>query len=319
MNAGARNARRGSSSDNFYLRFWGVRGSHSSPLSTHLGVGGNTSCVELFLGGDTVLCDAGTGIIEYGKYAMAQEDSSRKLLLLLTHYHWDHICGLPFFTPAFLPNWNISIFAPGETVVEVKRNIDSQMQTPYFPVGTEVWMANLKYLEPYLMEINYGNSLISRFSVRHPGQTYGYRIRARGNDIVYISDNECSFYDSDQDDQTFSRENSDERQLLEKIKEEEYRSQLRMIQDADILIHDAQYLREEYEIKRGWGHSCYEDIVNVAIDANVKNLYLYHHDPEHDDGTIKAIHKDSKKIISRRKSNMHCFVAREGMQVDFGA
>lgn len=297
-----------------YLRFWGVRGSYAAPFPTHLKVGGNTSCVEINVDDHILVCDAGTGIIPLGNKLVAGA-KYKELLIVLTHYHWDHICGLPFFVPAFIPDWKIKFFGPGESIQEVKQKLDSQMQAPYFPVGTETWMANIDYVNPRETKLSTGPIEVTYHSVHHPGTTYGYKIKAAGKNIIYVSDNECQFLDKSikQKMTEFSKE---EQAMFEAMNREEYEYELKTIQDADILIHDAQYTPEDYEAKRGWGHSCYVDVVNYAIDANVKELYLYHHDPYNNDDAVDAIYEKSLQIIQKRGASLKCHIAREGMEVE---
>ena len=296
-----------------YLRFWGVRGSYAAPFPTHLKVGGNTSCVEINVDDHLLICDAGTGIIPFGNTIAGQTDN-KELLIVLTHYHWDHICGLPFFVPAFIPDWKINFFGPGQSVQEIKQNLDSQMQAPYFPVGTETWMANINYLDPKQTNIKHGPIDISYYSVHHPGITYGYKMKVADKTIIYVSDNECQFLDKSIK-QKMTEFSEEEQEMFEAMNREEYEYELQSIKDADILIHDAQYTPEDYETKRGWGHSCYVDVVNYAIDAGVKELYLYHHDPYNNDDAVDNIYKKSLEIIKERNASLKCFVAREGMEI----
>jgi phosphoribosyl 1,2-cyclic phosphodiesterase len=297
-----------------YLHFWGVRGSYASPFPSHLKVGGNTSCVEVTVGDEIVICDAGTGIIPLGNKLVA-ESEIKDVLIILTHYHWDHICGLPFFVPAFIPDWNINFFGPGESIQEIKQNLDSQMQAPYFPVGTETWMANINYIEPRETAIKKGNIDVSYYGAHHPGITYGYKIKAAGKTIIYVSDNECQFLDKSIK-QKMTEFSEEEQEMFEAMNREEYEYELQLIQGADILIHDAQYTPKDYEMKRGWGHSCYVDVVNYAIDAEVKELYLFHHDPYNNDEAIDKIDEHCQQIIKERNSSLKCFIAREGMKVE---
>lgn len=297
-----------------YLRFWGVRGSYASPFPTHLKVGGNTSCVEISMDEHTVICDAGTGIIPLGNKLVA-ENKTKDILIVLTHYHWDHICGLPFFVPAFIPDWKINFFGPGESIQEIKQNLDSQMQAPYFPVGTETWMAQVNYIEPRETKINRGPIDITYYGVHHPGITYGYKINACNKTIIYVSDNECQFLDKSIK-QKMTEFSEEEQEMFEAMNREEYEYELQSIHGADILIHDAQYTPEDYEAKRGWGHSCYIDVVNYAIDAEVKELYLYHHDPYNDDDAIDKIYDKSQEVIQKRNASLKCYVAREGMEIE---
>jgi len=300
---------------NAYLRFWGVRGSYTAPFETHLEIGGNTSCVEIRVDDHVLLCDAGTGLINFGNEIIKQQDI-RKLLIIMTHYHWDHINGLPFFVPAFVPDWNIGLFGPGQSAKDIEESVSAQMKAPFFPVGTETWLANINYLGPTEdQSFSHGPIAISYTNVHHPGTTYGYRIKANGKTILYISDNECLYLDKSIK-QKYEELSEEERKLYDQMSAEEYESEIQMIQGADILIHDAQYTPEDYDKKRGWGHSCYIDTVNTAIDAGVSELYLYHHDPNYDDVKMEEIEKHTQEIIKERNSSLQCSLAREGMKID---
>lgn len=295
---------------NSYLRFWGVRGSYAAPFATHLKVGGNTSCVEICDGDHLLVCDAGTGIIPLGNQLMKQSEL-REMMVILTHYHWDHISGLPFFVPAFSPEWKIHFFGPGQNSAEIEKLFSNQMKAPYFPVGTETWLAEVHYRTAENGQINYGPINIKFNNVHHPGVTFGYRITVGAKTIIYISDNECLFLEKSIN-QKYQEFTNEEKELFDEMKKEEYQAELDLIKDADILIHDAQYTPEDYKLKRGWGHSCYIDTVNLAIDADVKELYLYHHDPNYDDDAIDAMHKKSLELVSERSSELKCHIAREG-------
>lgn len=297
------------------LQFWGVRGSHPAPFSTHLGVGGNTSCVEIRTDDHLLICDAGTGIIPLGK-RLIQQDKIREIFILLTHYHWDHVCGLPFFVPAFSADWKIDFFGPGDNPALIEKHISMQMQSPYFPVGTESWLANINYLKPNSgNSLSYGPMKIGFSSVHHPGPTYGYKIIVNGKTIVYASDNECKFIEKSIQHNT-NQFNEDERQLFSEMIQEEHQSELNLFRNVDVLIHDAQYTADDYTKKRGWGHSCYIDTVHTAIDANVKELYLFHHDPTYTDEIIAGIYQSANEIIKEENSSLICHVAKEGMIVD---
>lgn len=298
--------------DPCYLRFWGVRGSYAAPFESHLGVGGNTSCVELRAGDSLIVCDAGTGIIPLGEHLIATE-SPRDLLVLMTHYHWDHICGLPFFVPAFRRDWRVRFFGPGRDALEIERSIAAQMKAPYFPVETETWQADIAYLEPQSAGLRHGPFLVRHGGVHHPGVTYGYRIEIAGQTVVYVSDNEFMFLDRSL--ATAGHLSAEDRAIFRSVISEERNAELSLIRDADILIHDAQYTEEAYVAKRGWGHSCYIDTVNAAIDAGVKTLYLFHHDPGNDDRVVEEMLARSRALIAERASGLHCDIAREGLVI----
>ncbi len=298
-----------------YLRFWGVRGSYSAPIKSHLGVGGNTSCVEIRVGDHILICDAGTGLINFGNEILKQS-KIKELLIILTHYHWDHICGLPYFVPAFTPNWDISIFGPGQSEKDIEEYVSAQMKAPFFPVGTETWLASINYPKPPEdHKMSYGPISFSYQNVHHPGTTYGYRINANGKTVLYISDNECLYLEKSVK-QKYQEMSKEEQGLYDRMQKEEYEDELKLLQGADILIHDAQYTLEDYEKKRGWGHSCYIDTVNTAIDAEVGELYLYHHDPTYDDNAMEAIQTHAQDIVKQRNSSMKCYIAREGTIID---
>jgi phosphoribosyl 1,2-cyclic phosphodiesterase len=297
-----------------YVRFWGVRGSYPAPFGTHMKVGGNTPCVEIRLGQRVLIFDAGTGIIPLGDELMKQSEI-RELHVILTHYHWDHISGLPFFVPAFVPGWKINIFGPGDEPDELETRLADQMKAPYFPVETETWLADITYDTPHPKSIEIGDISISSFTLHHPGITYGYRINVNGKTIVYAPDNELSFIHQSIEDRK-AEFDEDERQLLDDMKEEDKWRGIEFMSDVDMVIHDAQYTAEDYGRKRGWGHSCYIETVASAVDAGVKQLFLFSHDPSYDDEKIDGLHRHTQEIIMERQSKMVCHVAREGMLID---
>lgn len=299
-----------------YLKFWGVRGSYPAPFATHLKTGGNTSCVEIRVDDQVLVCDAGTGIIPFGN-SLVNEGNIDEITVILTHYHWDHISGLPFFVPAFIPGRTINFFGPGETKREMEAHISDQMKAPYFPVETETWLAQVRYMSPRHRPLQVGPITVDPFNVHHPGSTYGYRIQAKGKTIVYASDNELSFINQSIEARK-GEFDEHEQELLEAMKQEEHRRTIEFMEGVDLLIHDAQYTPEDYVKKRGWGHSCYVDTVNAAIDAEVKELYMFHLDPNYPDTFVDELHAQANAIVRDRGSDLICHVAREGVAVELG-
>lgn len=297
-----------------YLRFWGVRGSYPAPYGSHLRVGGNTSCVELRVDNHILICDGGTGIIPLGNSLMTQPDL-KEVTIIITHYHWDHISGLPFFVPAFVPGWKVNLFGPGNSRQEIERRISGQMIDPYFPVEVEMWLAEINYLMTNNNQIEYGPFNIQTFNVHHPGSTFGYRIQVHDKVIIYASDNELAFIDK----AIAAREhefNATELALVKGMQEEEREAAIELVKNAHLFIHDAQYTPEDYAKKRGWGHSCYLDTANFAMAANAKHLYLFHVDPNYNDSKIEDLHRVAIKLIHERDSTMECHIAREGLIID---
>jgi phosphoribosyl 1,2-cyclic phosphodiesterase len=297
-----------------YIRFWGVRGSYPAPFGSHMRVGGNTSCVELRVDNHILICDGGSGIIPLGNHLMGQQDI-KEVTIILTHYHWDHISGLPFFVPAFVPGWKVNIHGPGGDREFLEKYISGQMLAPYFPVEVETWLAEINYLASPQNQLEYGPFQIESFNVHHPGSTFGYRITVHDKMIVYVSDNELSFIDKNIAERRPELE-PEELQLIEAMQLEERDKALESIYQAEVFIHDAQYTPEDYAKKRGWGHSCYIDTAYFAMDAQVQQLYLFHVDPNYNDTKIEDLHRATIKLIHERQSKMECHIAREGLIID---
>ncbi|MDZ7751292.1 MAG: MBL fold metallo-hydrolase [Gammaproteobacteria bacterium] len=302
-----------------YVRFWGVRGSYPTPFPSHLQYGGNTTCLEIRAGNHLAIIDGGSGIIPLGDLLMRQQDIT-EFLLLFTHYHWDHISGMPFFVPAFVPRFSIRITGPGNSPEEVKHILGQQMKAPYFPVETETWLADVQYLDTRIDHLEHGPIKLQRFVVHHPGTTYGYRITVNDRHVVFVPDQELLFIDQPINLRLVDAElGADEKRLLEQMKEEEKWSLLKPMMNAHALIHDAQYTPEDYASKRGWGHSCYVDTVNCAIDAGARSLYLFHHDPGYPDHKLDTLHHHARELIRDRGADVACHLAQEGLIIDFDA
>ena len=302
---------------NSYLRFWGVRGSYPAPYPSHMGIGGNTPCVELRLDDHLLVFDAGTGIIALGQQLVRSQRRCH-IHLFLTHFHWDHISGLPFFDPAFTEGFTLTIHGPADSEQQLASLLAEQMKAPYFPVETETWLATVNYDCLQHGAVSIGSARITPFTTHHPGLTYGYRIETGQQTIVFAPDNEILFVNHviasrrDEFDQ-------DEQALLEALKQEQKERAIELMRDADLLIHDAQYTERDYVIKKGWGHSCYLDTVNTAIDAGVKQLFLFSYDPTYDDHKVEQLHQHTLELLRERGSNMSCHKTREGMVIELEA
>lgn len=269
------------------LRFWGVRGSIPSPGVDTAGVGGNTSCVEVRCGSTRLVLDAGTGLRRLGDTMVAAQ--ALDATLLLSHFHWDHIQGLPFFVPAYLRQSELRVVGMRGAALSLEQTLATQMQAPVFPVRLDQLGARLA-----LDEIQPGASfaLGARGDVRvrtalldHPGGSLGYRIEHAGRVVVYATDVE-----------------------LGGAAEPALRA---LAHEADVLVMDAQYLPEEYRnAKVGWGHSTFDAVARLARECRVKNLVLFHHDPSRSDAGVLAIEAAARELFPRT------IAAREGLFLD---
>jgi phosphoribosyl 1,2-cyclic phosphodiesterase len=257
------------------VRFWGVRGSTPTPLAENLKFGGNTSCVEIGTpSGDCLIFDAGSGIRALGARLLSEAKGEPiQANIFLTHFHWDHIQGLPFFAPIYGAKNDIT-FHSGRTGRGLQETLEGQMAQPYFPVDLSQVAARRSFLElesdrPFEV----GGAEILPFALNHPQGASGYRIKCGNSVVVYATDFEHGHPELDP-------------VLLEHA------------QDADILICDTQYTPKEYESHRHWGHSTWLNATALARKAGAKQLVLFHHDPAHDDHAMARIQSEARGEFS---------------------
>lgn len=272
----------------FGIKFWGVRGSIAVPSPKHIGYGGNTSCVEVFAGDRRFVLDAGTGLRCLG--AELRREKLRDINLLLTHTHWDHISGFPFFTPAYDPSTTVRILAGHLKGASCIRDVLScQMNHPMFPVPLAEMRGNLvmaDFVSGESFDL-YPDVHIRTCSLNHPNGATAYRIEYGGKSICYITDTEHVPGKVDQ-------------------------NILGLVEGADIMIYDSTYTEEEFPAKVGWGHSTWNEGVKLTRAANVKQLVLFHHEPDHDDAFMEKLEAEAIAEWPR------CCAAREGMTLEVG-
>ena len=288
------------------LKFWGVRGSTPAPGPDTVEFGGNTSCIEIRAKGELIILDAGTGLRLLGKQ-LAEEfkEQPLNLTLLLTHTHWDHIQGLPFFWPVYQPQNRVRILGFEGARHGLSSVLSSQMENPFFPVTLQELPANLQIEELKEMKFSVGRVRVEACFANHPGICVGYRLWTGEASIAYFPDNEPHY----------ATEGPDVKAATEYAQGQERRI-ISFLRGVDILIMDAQYTRAEYEHHRGWGHACLDDVVALALKAEVKKLFLFHHDPDHDDAKIAEMADYARKLVKAQNGKMLVEAAREGLVVE---
>jgi phosphoribosyl 1,2-cyclic phosphodiesterase/CheY-like chemotaxis protein len=293
------------------LKFWGVRGSIATPGPSTLHYGGNTSCLEVRVGGRIIILDAGTGLRGLGR-ALLEEFKGQPLdlTLLLTHTHWDHIQGLPFFTPLYQPQHRLRILGFEGAKRGLTNVLANQMESPFFPVGLEDLPSNLLIEELKELSFELGPVQVQVHFAYHPGICVGYRLLAGGHSIAYFPDNELRLVGrrsppgahSSDTDKIFARQES------QKLSD--------FLRGTDVLVLDSQYDSQEYKSHIGWGHGCLDEVVELALEAEVKQLFLFHHDPEHDDAKISRMVAEACALVAARKGALQVEAAREGLVVE---
>lgn len=279
----------------FRVRFWGTRGSVATPGARTLRYGGNTSCTEVRHGEHILALDAGTGIRELGE-ALLGEFKGKPIRghIFVGHTHWDHIQGFPFFTPAYIPGNEFTLYSARGAGKSLERIFMGQMDSDYFPVLLSDMRSALKFVE--LSEpVRIGPITVRFEHLNHPGIAIGFRITAAERSVVYLSDHEC-----------FSRMYGEAAGAAEDKRIAEF------ARGADLLISEAQYTEEEYRSKKGWGHSTFDDVIRLAGEAAVKQLAIFHHDPGHDDAFMDRVLDECSGKVLKAGFDFRCFGAREG-------
>jgi phosphoribosyl 1,2-cyclic phosphodiesterase len=274
------------------LKFYGTRGSIPICDASFQQFGGNTTCLQIMFPdvNRINIIDAGTGLRNLGRDLRAIGHKQDQIVIALTHFHWDHIQGFPFFAQAYDPGQKITLLTLGQdqTVTNLREIFEVQMQEEYFPVQLDRMGATFEFLQiadasSHFTGINNVATVVSAQRHNHPGGAYSFRIERNGKVLVVCTDVEHG-------------EQIDPR-LVE------------LARSADLLVHDAQYTAEELHKRRGWGHSSFDQAMQVAEMAGVKRLALTHHDPEHDDEFLQRI----EKLCQERFPN--AVLAREGMEI----
>ncbi|MGE4553825.1 MAG: MBL fold metallo-hydrolase [Desulfovibrionaceae bacterium] len=290
------------------VRFWGTRGSIPAPGPGTARYGGNTTCIEIDLGqGPRIILDAGTGIRPLGlTLAKAMPVECH---VFITHTHWDHIQGLPFFVPLFVPGNRVTIYGPPNPLAQtgIEEVLPVQMAYPYFPVRAAELRAGIEAVTlSDGQTVQAGAANISALLMNHPALCYGYLVEFGGARMFFTGDHEpfANIYAPDDEEWGDYQQVVDERNAAIR----------RRLTGVDLLVVDAQYTDEEYEARRGWGHGSFGQAMALARGAGVRRVVCTHHDPTRDDAALDAL----MARVAAEHPDLDICAAREGMEIDLG-
>lgn len=277
------------------IKVWGCRGTLPTPGQDTLKYGGNTTCIEVRnKEGFLTIVDAGSGLRYLGKQ-LIQEEELTEICLMLTHSHWDHLMGFPFFLPAYFSRYKINVCGVASARNYMRQSLARQLEAPYFPVDFETLKA----------QFNFGCSgpgcdrcihiKIESIPISHPNGGFGYRFNENGKRFVFITDNELGY------------------QHPGGMLPEDYRI---FCQDADVLFHDAQYTDMEYQKTKTWGHSTYRQAMDLALSAKVKRFGIFHHDPDRTDAELDEIVVELQNEAKAKGSALEVFAVYDGLTIE---
>lgn len=297
------------------IKTWGSRGSVPTPGKDTIVYGGNTSCTSVEIDNKFFIFDAGTGIIECGKYLLSK-GKGIQTYIFISHTHWDHIQGFPFFIPSYIPGNTFKIYGPPSDVnkLNLQKVMEFQTNYEYFPIRLSQLGASIEYIDCYEGIISLTDDIQMQIcKVNHPVNCYAYKLIHGEKSIIYGGDHEpyINIYRND----TGSEGDLDEDFLkeLDKNSEEQNKKIESFCRESDLIIWDAQYSEEEYKTKVGWGHSTYEATNELAKNAKVKHLVIHHHDPASTDAILKEREEKYKKQYE--SDNFKLTFEKEGMEI----
>jgi len=293
------------------LKFWGTRGSIAVPGPETLRYGGNTTCVEVRADGEIIVLDAGSGIRPLG-VALQKEFQSRpiRLSLLITHAHWDHIQGFPFFKPAYDSQNEIRVLGFDGAGATFREIMTEPMKSPFFPITMRELSARMDIHKLTEMKFSLGKVDVHAAFVNHPGVCAGYRIFTNAGSVAFLPDLEpYEFFLHSARGKQLSPEQAKE------IAADEQTALLQFLRGSDILIVDSQYTDQEYKTHIGWGHGSISSAVSLALEAEVQTLLLFHHDPSHGDGMVDEMVQTAREVASKSGRPLEVAGAQEGSEI----
>ena len=293
------------------IRFWGVRGSIASPGPKTVRYGGNTTCIEIRTDANELLIlDAGTGIFPLSQTLFGELPLTANVLL--THAHWDHIQGLPFFIPNFIPGNTLRLHGAFDPVSGngVEQVMSVQLQYSYFPVREAELKARMEYvtLTPG-QSIQIGSATVTPHLLNHPVINFGYRIESAGKSLFFTGDHEPPYNIYNKGDEEFAE--------YQQFVDEKAAGIAQAMQGVDVLISDSSYTAHEYPAKIGWGHGTFDSSIDYARHAKARVLYCTHHEPTRNDDALEAALDQALAANPRRPDDPEVRLAREGETYEF--
>jgi phosphoribosyl 1,2-cyclic phosphodiesterase/CheY-like chemotaxis protein len=298
-----------------FIRFWGVRGSVPVPGPDTVRYGGNTACVEFRGEGEVIILDSGTGIRPLG-HALEAEFAGRalNLTLLVTHTHWDHIQGFPFFHPAYDAATRLRVLGFEGTRDGLAGIFSAQMDSPYFPIGLAELPGQIVFEELRSMEFDVGRVKVQAAFANHPGVCVGYRLNTSVGSVAFLPDHEP--FHRMRNPHTVPDALRDQAKEFARSEDEKM---VRFLEGVDVLVLDAQFDADEYASRTGWGHSSVDDAVDLAVRARAKRLFLFHHDPAHSDEKMDQMVAYAGKLAAKSGQGLKVEGAREGLKCEVAA
>ncbi len=286
------------------VKFWGTRGSIPVTGRSTMICGGNTPSIQVTSSdSEQIFFDAGSGFREAGN-ELLKFKSSNELHLFMSHFHWDHVLGLPFFTPLYDERYKVNIYGMSNNNKSVEEILDILICPPLFPITKSEFKAKVIYKNIELNSIYQIDALkIKTFEVNHQCCTLAYRIEDGARSFIYVTDNEIKY----------STLNPD---TMKNDIAEQNRGMIEFCKNADYLVHDKTYTFEDYTKKNGWGHSNNFSAAILSTLAGVKNLFLFHYDPEYNDEKIDLMLNETKAFLKKLGSNVNCLASRDGLELE---
>ena len=289
------------------LKFWGVRGSIASPGEKTVRYGGNTTCIEIRSdNNELIILDGGTGIFPLAQTLLKELPVTAHIFN--THSHWDHIQGLPFFIPLFIPGNTIKLYGAYDPIAGAgpEHIMRVLLQYSYFPVREAEMKSNFDYVSLKLNEtVTIGDATVTAVLLNHPVVNLGYRIDCHGKSIFFTGDHEPHFNIYDAGDEDYAE--------YQRLIDSQRQSIVDAIRGVDIIVADASYTPDEYLTKKGWGHGTFDSCIQLALDAGAKTLYCTHHEPTRDDDALELVF--AQALARNNQTTLNIRLAREGDEI----